>query len=64
MDNRVVVLLFVLVSAGCRSGQKEQKTGQFESSENRDSTLLFDGKSLEGWEITNFGPQGPVYVSG
>lgn len=58
------MLLFVLVSAGCRSGQKEQKTGQFESSENRDSTLLFDGKSLEGWEITNFGPQGPVYVSG
>jgi hypothetical protein len=26
--------------------------------------LLFDGKSLDGWEITNFGPQGPVYVSG
>ncbi|MBE3084634.1 MAG: hypothetical protein IMZ64_00270, partial [Bacteroidetes bacterium] len=26
--------------------------------------LLFDGKSLQGWEITNFGPQGPVYVSG
>jgi len=58
------VFLFVIVSAGCRSGQKEQKTGQIESSENRDSTLLFDGKSLDGWEITNFGPQGPVYVSG
>ena len=58
------MFLFVIVSAGCRSGQKEQKTGQIESSENRDSTLLFDGKSLDGWEITNFGPQGPVYVSG
>jgi hypothetical protein len=29
-----------------------------------DSTLLFDGKTLNGWEITNFGPQGPVNVSG
>ena len=29
-----------------------------------DSTFLFDGKTLKGWEITNFGPQGPVYVSG
>ncbi len=29
-----------------------------------DSTYLFDGVTLDGWEITNFGPQGPVYVSG
>jgi hypothetical protein len=30
----------------------------------RDTSMLFDGKTLDGWEITNFGPQGPVYVSG
>jgi len=60
----VVIFLFVLASVGCRSGQKDQKTGQIELSEVKDSTYLFDGKSLEGWEITNFGPQGPVYVSG
>jgi hypothetical protein len=64
MANRVVIFLFVLASVGCRSGQKDQKTGQIELSEIKDSTYLFDGKSLEGWEITNFGPQGPVYVSG
>ncbi|NLN29665.1 MAG: DUF1080 domain-containing protein [Bacteroidales bacterium] len=29
-----------------------------------DSTYLFNGRDLDGWEITNFGPQGPVYVSG
>ncbi len=29
-----------------------------------DSTYLFNGKDLDGWEVTNFGPQGPVYVSG
>jgi hypothetical protein len=62
--SRVVIFLFVLASAGCRTGQKDQKTGQIQLSEVRDSTCLFDGKSLEGWEITNFGPQGPVYVSG
>ena len=64
MASRVVVFLFVLASVGCRSGQKDQKTGQIELSEVKDSTYLFDGKSLEGWDITNFGPQGPVYVSG
>jgi hypothetical protein len=30
----------------------------------KDSSYLFNGKNLDGWEITNFGPQGPVYVSG
>lgn len=64
MASRVVVFLFVLASVACRSGQKDQKTGQIEFSEVKDSTYLFDGKSLEGWDITNFGPQGPVYVSG
>jgi hypothetical protein len=63
MANRVVIFLFVLVSVGCRSGQKEQKAVQVELPGVRDSTLLFDGKSLDGWEITNFGPQGPVYIS-
>jgi hypothetical protein len=64
MANRVVMILFVLLSVSCRSGQKEQKTGKADLSEIRDSSFLFDGKSLDGWEITNFGPQGPVYVSG
>jgi hypothetical protein len=64
MAYRVVVILLILAFVGCRSGQKEQKTGQTLLSEKRDSTLLFDGISLDGWEITNFGPQGPVYVSG
>lgn len=27
-----------------------------------DPNALFDGKTLEGWEITEFGPQGPVMV--
>jgi hypothetical protein len=30
----------------------------------KDSTFLFNGKDLDGWEVTEFGPQGPVNVSG
>ena len=32
--------------------------------EDTDSSSLFDGHTLDGWKITNFGPQGPVYISG
>jgi Domain of Unknown Function (DUF1080) len=60
----VVVFLFVLSLISCKGGQKEQKKSQGKIAEVTDSTLIFDGKSLQGWEITNFGPQGPVYVSG
>ncbi|MCX6320996.1 MAG: DUF1080 domain-containing protein [Bacteroidia bacterium] len=63
MANRVVVILIVLSLISCKGGQKEQKKSQSEIVEISDSSLIFDGKSLDGWEITNFGPQGPVYVS-
>ena len=64
MACRVVVFLFVLTFISCKGGQKEQKKSLSENAEISDSTLIFDGKSLQGWEITNFGPQGPVYISG
>ena len=69
MACRVVVILGLLTLLGC-SGRTSEKSefradGGPESVEpvKRDSTLIFDGKSLSGWEITNFGPQGPVSVS-
>lgn len=49
----------------CRGVKKEHNPDQGEiNGMSSDSTLIFNGKTLEGWEITNFGPQGPVYVSG
>jgi len=49
----------------CSSGSKKQKAGEADIIiAGYDSTYLFNGKDLTGWEITNFGPQGPVYVSG
>jgi hypothetical protein len=64
MAHRVVAFFVVLSLISCRSGQKEQKISQSKTAEISDSTLIFDGKSLRGWEITNFGPQGPVNISG
>ncbi len=64
MTSRTIIFLIVLVFTGCRSGHKENKIAEKKISEVSDSTLIFDGKSLDGWEITNFGPQGPVSVSG
>jgi hypothetical protein len=64
MEKTVVVLITVILLTACTGGQKEKKAVQNEVTEISDSTLIFDGRSLKGWEITNFGPQGPVYVSG
>jgi hypothetical protein len=58
------VLFICLVIFGCQGRQKEQKTDKSEAIVEMDSSYLFDGKTLNGWKITNFGPQGPVYVSG
>jgi len=65
---RMLMLLsfsVILVSAGCRnsSGKRESKTGQPKSAE-PGWVLLFDGETLDGWEVTQFGTQGPVQVSG
>lgn len=46
----------------CRSGATLSK--KTETSHPRDSGYLFNGQNLDGWEITDFGTQGHVYVSG
>jgi len=61
----ILIALFFLVQ--CTGNKKKEKTAAYtkaEAIEEKDSTYLFNGKNLDGWEITNFGPQGPVYVSG
>jgi hypothetical protein len=64
--NRVITYFFFLVvfisGYGCRSKDKLSKRAEIFHA--RDSGYLFDGNSLKGWEITNFGTQGDVYVSG
>lgn len=58
------VLFSLIFTSGCSDGKTSGKKKTAVITEITDTTLLFDGKSLDGWEITNFGPQGPVYVSG
>ena len=57
-------LLTLCFLTGCPRGPQGLKTQKAEVTEPKDSTYLFNGMTLDGWEITNFGPQGPVYVSG
>jgi hypothetical protein len=64
MARRVVVFLSLLVLAGCKGRSALQENVKVVEINRTDSTYIFDGKSLDGWEITNFGPQGPVSVSG
>jgi hypothetical protein len=61
----VISLIFVysLIPVGCSDKNPQKKEPEAERA-SLDSTYIFNGKTLEGWEITNFGPQGPVYVSG
>jgi len=61
----LTLLLALPLIVYCSGGAKKQKqtAGRIPIME-YDSTYLFNGKDLEGWEITNFGTQGPVYVSG
>jgi len=58
------ILISNLFICGCSGRKTPAKSETVSVSEIKDTSLLFDGKSLDGWEITNFGPQGPVYVSG
>jgi hypothetical protein len=60
----LVILICLVIISGCSDRNPFAKKESAVIHEVRDTSLLFDGKSLDGWEITNFGPQGPVYVSG
>lgn len=61
-----IVLTGMLLISCTGSPKKENNSQHLENQtiSKQDTTCLFDGETLDGWEITNFGPQGPVYVSG
>ncbi|HQB37508.1 MAG TPA: hypothetical protein PLI41_08195, partial [Bacteroidales bacterium] len=68
MNRYLVFLLFLccLISS-CRNRSQIKTSSDLEAETMipiKDSSYLFNGVSLDGWEITNFGPQGPVSVSG
>jgi hypothetical protein len=64
MANRMVVLLFLILSGGCREGGNKNKEVPVRTLSLSEVAVRFDGRVRTGWDVTNFGPQGPVYVSG
>jgi hypothetical protein len=59
----ILFFLIVLLGTGCTHRKKSQQIIQNIKVEEEIGLSMFDGKTLDGWEITDFGPQGPVYVS-
>ncbi len=60
----LVLLFLVLAVTSCFNRKGEQAGSKYIAEETLKPGVLFNGKSFMGWEITNFGPQGPVFVSG
>jgi hypothetical protein len=59
----VMAIIFLLPGCTGRTGKQAEQTASAPA-DSLGWNYLFDGETLDGWEITNFGPQGPVYVSG
>ncbi len=62
----LIFLLIMAVFAACSGNKNTKETQVIEKSSEEmsiDKYSLFDGKSLEGWKITEFGTQGPVLIS-
>ena len=58
----LVIILFMNCSGNKNQQEKHKQSKSFQLEE-VEGNYLFDGNTLEGWEITQFGTQGPVSVS-
>jgi hypothetical protein len=64
MNSRAIIISLLLLITGCKGGTVEQQTDHVVPAGISEGIMTVDGESFHDWEITNFGPQGPVYVSG
>ena len=63
---QILILFTILLFTHCTNTSNENKKEEMPNENNQeqiDENSIFDGKTLDGWKITQFGPQGPVYVS-
>ena len=56
-------IILSLVTCGKEQQEEVQPNPARQIELSQNERLLFDGESLAGWEVTNFGPQGPVRVN-
>ena len=64
--HKITLLLIIVLFVNCSENKNkpEPKTeAVVEKSEVMDENSLFDGKTLDGWKITEYGTEGPVLVS-
>jgi hypothetical protein len=60
----LVLIVFLFVNCSENKNKQEPKTEVIvEKSEVVDENSLFNGKTLDGWKITQYGTEGPVLVS-
>jgi hypothetical protein len=62
----ITFILIVLLFVNCSGNKNKQETkgeAVTEISEVMDENSLFNGKTLDGWKITQYGTEGPVLVS-
>ncbi|WP_340113219.1 3-keto-disaccharide hydrolase [Maribellus mangrovi] len=67
MLSKVFIILILIALIACTSGNKSEENQTVVSLQENipeQAQALFNGKTLDNWEITNFGTQGPVRVSG
>lgn len=62
MRQITVLTLFLFLFFGCsvKTREKAKTTPQVSNTAEPGWIMLFDGKSLDGWQATEFGTQGPV----
>ena len=66
INQKLICVLILAVFVGCSGNKNQKETKVLEKSSkviSIDKNSLFDGKTLEGWKITEFGTQGPVLIS-
>lgn len=67
IKSALLILFIALIYTNCRhkpgTSETNRKINPDINLEIPGTTRLFDGQTLDNWEITNFGPQGDVYVS-
>ena len=63
---RITLLLISILFVACsekKNKQETKNTAVVQESEIVDENSLFNGKTLDGWKITQYGTEGPVLVS-
>jgi len=58
-----LIIAFMVSCSGNKNQQEKQVAERTIELKAVDKNSLFDGKTLNGWKITEFGPQGPVLIS-